>query len=247
MFIKICERFALITLSMYVGHESTSAITVVRSSAIFVICPYLSRAKSSNHAAHSRQVSRWPVTQVWIPCLYSLTCKKWLQIILTSGRTVSISNFRKNFIKSITFWYDTCQLNLNLFPPKKWRVLYFMTGVLLRTCAELCSERRELLRAPVRLISEHIDAFLELIVRHGADVRRLQVSVGPARRRLYVNCTSSLLQGQGQTSRSRSDIKVKSIESSASHWYHCFGFLVTSPLGFKAKACSALFALQRRM
>ena len=26
------------------------------------------------------------------------------------------------------------------------------------------------------------------------------------------------------------------------HWYPCFGFLVTSPLGFKAKVGSALFA-----
>ena len=31
------------------------------------------------------------------------------------------------------------------------------------------------------------------------------------------------------------------------HWYHCFGFLVTSPLGFKARVGSALFALRRRM
>ena len=26
------------------------------------------------------------------------------------------------------------------------------------------------------------------------------------------------------------------------HWYSCFGFLVTSPLGFKARVGSALFA-----
>ena len=26
------------------------------------------------------------------------------------------------------------------------------------------------------------------------------------------------------------------------HWYPCFGFLVTSPLGFKARVGSALFA-----
>ena len=31
------------------------------------------------------------------------------------------------------------------------------------------------------------------------------------------------------------------------HWYPCFGFLVTSPLGFKARVGSALFALQRQM
>ena len=33
------------------------------------------------------------------------------------------------------------------------------------------------------------------------------------------------------------------------HWYPCFGFLVTSPLGFKARVGSALFAifLWRRM
>ena len=31
------------------------------------------------------------------------------------------------------------------------------------------------------------------------------------------------------------------------HWYPCFGFLVTSPLGFKARVGSALFALRRRM
>ena len=31
------------------------------------------------------------------------------------------------------------------------------------------------------------------------------------------------------------------------HWYPCFGFLVTSPLGFKARVDSALFALRRRM
>ena len=30
------------------------------------------------------------------------------------------------------------------------------------------------------------------------------------------------------------------------HWYLCFGFLVTSPLGFKAKVDSALFTLWRR-
>ena len=30
------------------------------------------------------------------------------------------------------------------------------------------------------------------------------------------------------------------------HWYPCFGFLVTSPLGFKARVGSALFALHRR-
>ena len=29
------------------------------------------------------------------------------------------------------------------------------------------------------------------------------------------------------------------------HWYPCFGLLVTSPLGFKARVCSALFALRR--
>ena len=29
------------------------------------------------------------------------------------------------------------------------------------------------------------------------------------------------------------------------HWYPCFGFLVTSLLGFKARAASALFALWR--
>ena len=27
------------------------------------------------------------------------------------------------------------------------------------------------------------------------------------------------------------------------HWYPCFGFLVTSPLGFKARVGSALFAI----
>ena len=27
------------------------------------------------------------------------------------------------------------------------------------------------------------------------------------------------------------------------HWYPCFGFLVTSPLGFKARVSSALFAI----
>ena len=27
------------------------------------------------------------------------------------------------------------------------------------------------------------------------------------------------------------------------HWYPCFGFLVTSPLGFKARVVSALFAV----
>ena len=31
------------------------------------------------------------------------------------------------------------------------------------------------------------------------------------------------------------------------HWYPCFGFLVTSPLGFKARVGSALFTLRRRM
>ena len=31
------------------------------------------------------------------------------------------------------------------------------------------------------------------------------------------------------------------------HWYPCFGFLVTSPLGFKARVGSALFALRRQM
>ena len=33
------------------------------------------------------------------------------------------------------------------------------------------------------------------------------------------------------------------------HWYPCFGFLVTSPMGFKARVGSALFAifLRRRM
>ena len=31
------------------------------------------------------------------------------------------------------------------------------------------------------------------------------------------------------------------------YWYPCFGFLVTSPLGFKARVGSALFALQRLM
>ena len=29
------------------------------------------------------------------------------------------------------------------------------------------------------------------------------------------------------------------------HWYPCFGFLVTSPLGFKARVGSALFAFLR--
>ena len=29
------------------------------------------------------------------------------------------------------------------------------------------------------------------------------------------------------------------------HWYPCFGFLVTSPLGFKARVGSALFILWR--
>ena len=29
------------------------------------------------------------------------------------------------------------------------------------------------------------------------------------------------------------------------HWYPCFGFLVTSPLGFKARVGSALFAFCR--
>ena len=29
------------------------------------------------------------------------------------------------------------------------------------------------------------------------------------------------------------------------HWYPCFGFLVTSPLGFKARVASALFAFCR--
>ena len=32
------------------------------------------------------------------------------------------------------------------------------------------------------------------------------------------------------------------------YWYRCFGFLVTSPLGFKARVGSALFTfLQRQM
>ena len=31
------------------------------------------------------------------------------------------------------------------------------------------------------------------------------------------------------------------------HWYPCFGFLVTSHVGFKARVGSALFALWRQM